>query len=139
MADPVVLYGPTFGDELQDAGLGGIPISWSAYEIFGREDLTAEQNTELDAVIAAHDPTKQRKSICTADEFVSRWTNQEYLSLLKYRANQIAQNKIGEAKRWDELCGGDVIDLNKKKAITLRDNLVTAGVITAARADVIFA
>lgn len=53
-----VLYGPTFGDEVIAAGLGGLPFAWSETEIYGRENLTAEQNADLDAVIAAHDPTK---------------------------------------------------------------------------------
>jgi hypothetical protein len=54
-------FGPAFVDELFAAGLGGLPFSWSAEtgEITGRENLTAQQNAALDAVIAAHDPTKQ--------------------------------------------------------------------------------
>lgn len=53
--------GPTFGDEVIAAGLGGLPFSWGATsdDIFGRENLTDEQNTTLDGVIEAHDPTKQ--------------------------------------------------------------------------------
>jgi len=56
MAD---IFGPTFGDEVHAAGLGGLPFSWVPLtgEISGREDLTDEQNTTLDSVIAAHDPT----------------------------------------------------------------------------------
>jgi hypothetical protein len=139
MADPVVIYGPTFGDELVAAGLGGLPISWSPYDLSGRENLTPTQNTQLDAVIAAHDPTKQRKSICTADEFISRWTNAEYLALEKKRAADITANKVGNAKNWDIVCAGDHIDLNKQKAQSLKQDLVTDGVLTQARADVIFA
>ena len=138
MADPTILYGPTFGDEVADAGLGGLSFSWTPYEILGRESLTAAQNTTLDGVIAAHDPNKQRHSIVTADEFISRWTNQEYLNLEKKRAADIAANKIGNAKRWDEVCGGETIDLNKKKAQTLKADLVTDGVLTQIRADEIF-
>ena len=53
--------GPTFGDEVHAAGLGGAPFSWGATDdtIQGRENLTIEQNTTLDGVVAAHDPTKQ--------------------------------------------------------------------------------
>ena len=52
--------GPTFGDEIIAAELNGLPFSWGATDetIFGRENLTAEQNTTLDGVVAAHDPTK---------------------------------------------------------------------------------
>jgi hypothetical protein len=52
------VFGPTFGDEVIAAGLGGLPFSWTPTgEIFGRENLTSEQNTTLDGVIAVHDPT----------------------------------------------------------------------------------
>jgi len=55
MAD---VFGPTFGDEVHAAGLGGLPFSWTPTgEIYGRENLTPEQNTTLDGVVAAHDPT----------------------------------------------------------------------------------
>ena len=48
--------GRSFGEELIAAGLNELPISWtSAGEFTGREELTAEQNSALDAVIAAHD------------------------------------------------------------------------------------
>lgn len=66
--------GPTFGDELIAAGLGGLPISWTAEGVVNRgtpdrhdDDgklveglkLAAEQDAALDAVIAAHDPSAQ--------------------------------------------------------------------------------
>jgi hypothetical protein len=55
-------FGPTFVDELIAAGLGGLPFAWIAEtgEINGRASLTTQQNAAPDAVIAAHDPTKQR-------------------------------------------------------------------------------
>jgi hypothetical protein len=45
--------GPTFGEEVLAAGLGGLPFSWGATsdDIFGRENLTSEQNATLDGVI----------------------------------------------------------------------------------------
>jgi len=53
--------GPTFGDEVIAAGLGGLPIVWGATDetITGRENITAAQNATLDGVIAAHDPSKK--------------------------------------------------------------------------------
>jgi hypothetical protein len=52
--------GPSFGDEILAAGLGGLKFVWSLTDgtITGRENLTDEQNKILDKVIAAHDPTK---------------------------------------------------------------------------------
>jgi hypothetical protein len=106
--------------------------------LFGRENLTPAQSTTLDGVIAAHNPTKQRLAILTADAFISRWTNQEYLGLLKQRAADVTANKIGNAKNWDQVCSGDHIDLNKKKVQSLKQDLVTDGILTQARADAIF-
>jgi hypothetical protein len=53
--------GPTFGEEITAAGLFGLPFAWGDTDdtILGRENLTAEQNTTLDGVVAAHDPSKQ--------------------------------------------------------------------------------
>jgi hypothetical protein len=52
--------GPTFGSELDAAGILTLPISWGATDdtIQGRENITTAQNATLDGVIAAHDPTK---------------------------------------------------------------------------------
>jgi len=51
--------GQYFAAELEAAGLGGLPISWtSAGVVIGRELLTAPQRDALDAVIAAHDPQR---------------------------------------------------------------------------------
>jgi hypothetical protein len=56
------LLGPNFSAELRTAGLVGLPIVWADTDdsITGRENLTAAQNTALDAVIAAHDATKSK-------------------------------------------------------------------------------
>lgn len=54
--------GPTFGDEVIAAGIGGLPFAWGDDgEFCGRENLTDEQNIVLDTVIAAHDPSKERQ------------------------------------------------------------------------------
>jgi hypothetical protein len=52
--------GPNFGNECIAAGLGGLPFAWGSDSdsISGRENLTVAQNATLDAVVAAHDPTK---------------------------------------------------------------------------------
>lgn len=53
-------FGPTFGDELIAAGLGGLPFSWCGDgSTHGAEALTPSQQAALQAVIAAHDPTKR--------------------------------------------------------------------------------
>lgn len=51
-------YGPTFGTELIAAGCNN-GLSWSQDELYGYDALPDEQKLLVDAVIAAHDPTKQ--------------------------------------------------------------------------------
>jgi len=67
--DMAVVFGPTFGDELFAAGLGGLPFSWtpSTGAMTGRENLTTDQNTRLDSVIAKHDPTQTTYLASTLD------------------------------------------------------------------------
>src|SRR5262245_13430643 len=132
--------GPTFSDEIFAAGLGGRPFSWGATDdtITGRQNLTAAENTTLDNVIAAHDPAKQRKNMIRTPAFIARWTNQEYLALEKKRRDDIAANKVGNAKNWDIVVAEATIDMNKQKFINLKADLVTDLVLTQARADEIF-
>jgi hypothetical protein len=132
--------GPTFGDEVIAAGLGGLPFTWGATDdtITGRENLTTEQNATLDAVIAAHDPTKRYKNIINTSEWVSRFTNQEWLAVEKQKAADIAANKVGYSKNLAITMTEDTVDLNKQKSLTIKDQLVQAGVITEQRASEIF-
>lgn len=51
--------GPTFPEELQAAGLLGLEFSWAADgSIFYSEAITETQQQAIEAVYAAHDPTK---------------------------------------------------------------------------------
>jgi len=78
-------------------------------------------------------------SLWTSD-FLARWTNAEYLALEKKRRDDIANNKIGNAKNWDQVViAGDVIDTSKQKVQNLKADLVADGILTQARADEIFA
>ncbi len=64
------MFGPTFADELDAAGLAGIPISWGdSGEIFGRDRLTADQAAALDAVVAAHDPALNTPAMFPLNRF----------------------------------------------------------------------
>lgn len=132
--------GETFGPETIDAGLGGLPFSWGATSdtITGRENLTAAQNTTLDGVVAAHDPTKHMKNIIPTTDFIARFTNNEYAAIGKQRIADINNNKVGYSKNWDIVVTDDHVDLNKQKSQKIKEDLVAAGVITQARADEIF-
>jgi hypothetical protein len=49
--------GPTFGDEVIAAGLGGLPFSWDKdTSLIDMSRLTADQIGTLNSVIAAHNP-----------------------------------------------------------------------------------
>lgn len=50
--------GLTFADELVEAGLGGLPISWGPAGDFLADALTTGQRVTLAAVYAAHDPER---------------------------------------------------------------------------------
>jgi hypothetical protein len=130
--------GPTFGDEIIAAGLGGTALVWGDTDetIKNRETLTTEQNTTLDGVIGAHDPNK-KYAIATSD-FIARFTNAEYLALEKKRAADIAANKVGNAKNWDVVIAHDEVNPHKQKTQSLKADLVTDGILTQARADEIF-
>lgn len=54
-----MIYGPTFGQEIIDAGLAELPVWWTETELFGRDTLTPEQQNALAAVEVAHDPTAE--------------------------------------------------------------------------------
>ena len=52
-----VVFGPSFGEEVIAAGLGGLSFSWGADGVIeGRGNLSPQQNATLDEVIANHDP-----------------------------------------------------------------------------------
>jgi hypothetical protein len=53
------MFGPTFASEIIAAGLGGLPIVWGDDGKITSSGLTADQQTKLQAVVAAHDPTKK--------------------------------------------------------------------------------
>jgi len=68
------------------------------------------------------------------DEFISRFTNAEYKALQQLRTTD--NGKM--AKDWDIVTSSSSINLNKQRTQTLKTNLVTAGILTQARADAIF-
>ena len=70
----------------------------------------------------------------TTGDFISRFTNAEYLALEKRRTAD--NGKM--AKDWDNVTSDPQINMNKKKTQTLKSNLVADGILTQARADEIF-
>jgi hypothetical protein len=134
--------GPTFSSEVLAAGLGGLPITWviggTDEDITGRENLTTTQDSALQGVIDAHDPTKHLKNIIPTSDFIARFTNQEYAKLGNVRVTDAQATKVGVSKNWDVVITSDSVDLNKQKSQTIKADLVAAGILTQARADEIF-
>lgn len=91
------------------------------------------QLTAADNVIAtiAMDPLPTLET----GDFIGRFTNAEYKALQLLRTTD--NGKM--AKDWDITTCGPSINLNKQRTQNLKASLVTAAVLTQARADVIFA
>lgn len=52
------MIGPSFGTELAAAGLLGLPFAWDANGVTPGVALSEADRARLDAVVAAHDPTR---------------------------------------------------------------------------------
>jgi len=127
-----ILYGPTFADEMFAAGLlPGATVMWTV-DTIDRRYLTPEQNTLLDTIIAAHDPTKQRAPIIPTSEFIVMFTDSEYLAL-----KQTLQNDTtgGPSRSWDSVTSNMHIDFNSSEVKTLMTGLVSSGVLSQSRSD----
>ena len=69
--------GPRFLEELEAAGLVGLPFSWGDDgDVQGWDNLTAEQSVLLKGVVDAHDPT-----LAASDEY-KRLRAAEYPSIV---------------------------------------------------------
>jgi hypothetical protein len=78
------MIGPNFPTELQAAGLMGLSFSWSPDgTIYGRENLTTEQNAALDAVIAAHDPNAALPRTIAGAYFRAALTNMGLMATVR--------------------------------------------------------
>jgi hypothetical protein len=128
----------TLFDAIVDAGCPAVRAkvgksndrsTWS----FTPESTNTQQQNDIGANVIATMPIDALGKLSVGD-FISRWTNAEYLALQKRRTTD--NGKM--AKDWDQVVSESYIDMNKKKTQTLKSNLVADGILTQARADVIF-
>jgi hypothetical protein len=112
------------------------PDNRSTWSYVPTPEATPAQKTAADNVVATIPIAVPGKA--SRIEFLSRWTNAEYLALEKKRAADIAANKVGNAKNWDIVVSDSMINMSKQKVQTLKADLVTDAVLTQARADEIF-
>lgn len=104
--------------------------------------LDAVQTRPTDAEIAAE---ISRIDALPADPlsvaaFIGRWTNTEYSNLMKARATAVQNNSAGMTmvRQWDMAVAKGVVDMTTQAAKDFKASLVSAGILTQARADVIF-
>lgn len=73
-------------------------------------------------------------------DFVQRWTTTELSNLYKGRATAITNNGAGMTlvKQWDVAQAQGYVDLNTAAAQNFKAAIVTAGILTQQRADVVF-
>jgi hypothetical protein len=114
-------------------GDGNDRATWSFVEGEGATQPQIDAGNNIIATI----PIETLDVVATGD-FIARFTNAEYLALEKKRAEDIAANKVGNAKNWDNVTSDQSINMNKKKVQTLKADLVADGILTQARADAIF-
>jgi hypothetical protein len=112
---------------------GAIRSTWSYVP---DPSATAPQISAADNVVATI-PIDALKPIDTST-FIRRFTDAEYLAVYKKRLNDAAANQLGLTKSWDIVTFNGFIDLNLKITQDLKAGLVSAGILTQARADAIF-
>lgn len=129
------MIGPNFPYELQEAGLEGKPISWSEGGIVDSSQLSEADKAALNAVLAAHDPTKAPVSWIKAEagrriiQVAAEWKQR----------NLIAQATLLLAKgtaNWNEddqaaWAAGEVIWLQIAKIRQRSDQLEASGCTVA--------
>lgn len=75
---------------------------------------------------------------CSSRDFIKRFTDAEYLLLKQQNSTDLTGGNIGFMHVWDNLLAADTLDLNSSDAQTLKSQLVSANILTQARADEIF-
>lgn len=70
---------------------------------------------------------------------ILRFTNAEYKATLDYHTSSLAAGTIGPKKTWDTMMGEAIVNMNVRTVNSVKNGLVSAGILTQARADAIFA
>lgn len=111
-------------------GKGDDRSTWS----FVPEDNTTTEQVLAGENIIATIPIDPLNIALATPEFIGRFTNAEYRGATAATWRQSG----GNAKNWDVVVFEPSINFNKKKTQTLKSSLVADGILTQARADVIF-
>jgi hypothetical protein len=74
--------GPTLLSELIAAGVNGLPFSWGRDGTIYDQGLTPAQLTAVQAVFAAHNPTKTLPPVISSEAFIGLFSALEQAALL---------------------------------------------------------
>jgi hypothetical protein len=77
-------------------------------------------------------------TIVTPGKLILRFTNAEYKATLDYHTSSLAAGTIGPKKTWDTMMGEASVNMNDRSMKSVKNGLVSAGILTQTRADEIF-
>jgi hypothetical protein len=114
----------------------GIPDDRATWSFVPAANATQPQIDAGNNVIATIpiDPL----SVVSPGGLILRFTNAEYKAALDYHTSSLAAGTIGPKKTWDAMMGEASVNMNDRTVKSVKNGLVSAGVLTQARADEIF-
>lgn len=77
-------------------------------------------------------------SVVSPGGLVLRFTNAEYKATLDYHTSSLGAGTIGPKKTWDTMMGEASVNMNDRSVKSVKNGLVSSGVLTQVRADAIF-
>lgn len=134
----------TLHNEIVEAGcptistMVGKPDDRSTWSFVPAANATQPQIDAGNNVIATI-PIEPLSTAVSPGALILRFTNAEYKAMLDYHTSSLAAGTIGPKKTWDSMMGEATINMNVRAVNSVKNGLVSAGVLTQARADVIFA
>lgn len=126
--------GPTFGDELAAAGLGGTPCAWCPDGTYNIAMLPAAQQQTFLRVLVAHDPTRLPAGILRYSQFRALFTAAENQAI-----TIAAQSKYAVLDWLLQAAAAGGVNLADPQVKAGLDALAAAGLITTVRATAILA
>lgn len=126
--------GPTFGSDLEAAGLAGAPCSWSADGTYNIAQMSAAQQQVFLQVLAAHDPTKQMPAVLSYLQFRALFTATENQAIMV-----AAQTNHAVLDWLLQAVGASAINLGDPRVKAGLDALAAAGLVSSARETAILA
>ena len=115
----------------------GVATDRATWSFTPAANATAPQITAANNVIATIEV--QVKNVISFDVFIAKWLDAEYALLMQRRATAIGAGNVTLVRQWDIVFARGEVDLNSPAAVNFKASIVSAGILTQARADFIFA